>query len=319
MTRREKVLQRTRVGLTLAVAVAGLLYASSLPFGPELTRWLSIVLSLWCVFEVKRMGLFHSAAAAVGAGVTVLLGAFLMGEHPIGFGDPQPGLLSPGSLSWGFFAPGFMAVAPLDLLVAAGIGAGVGLVLAAAGSFRGPSGAGSNPDGSGGARPGALPSALIVPLIGLPLLFLYPLRLTGGAGALAAFVGLAKIGDIAGYYFGNLMGKSHPFPRLSPGKTTAGCVASLISGTAVGALLASFGALGEPRYGVFSGLAFGAIVNVTAQAGDLLESALKRRAGVKDSGTTFGPSGGMLDLVDSFFLAAPLAAFAGPLLFQWAS
>lgn len=289
LTRREKVLQRTRVGLTLAVAVAGLLYASSLPFGAELTRWLSIVLSLWCVFEVNRMGLFHRGGSAVGACLTVLLAAFLMGERP--------------------FAGG-LHIRPTDLLGAAAMAAVAGVTVAA---LVGAAGSKSE----GGSNSAALPSYLIVPLIGLPLLFLYPLRLAGGAGALAAFVGLAKIGDIAGYYFGNLMGKSHPFPRLSPGKTTAGCVASLVSGTAAGALLASFGAFGDPRYGVFSGLAFGALVNVTAQAGDLLESALKRRARVKDSGTTFGPSGGMLDLVDSFFLAAPLAAFAGPLLFHW--
>jgi phosphatidate cytidylyltransferase len=58
-------------------------------------------------------------------------------------------------------------------------------------------------------------------------------------------------------------------------------------------------------------------LNVAAQAGDLLESALKRRCGVKDSATTFGPSGGVLDLVDSLTCVAPLALVAGPLLFHW--
>ncbi len=293
MTRREKVLQRTRVGLTLAAAVAGLLYASSLSFGAELTRWLSIVLSLWCVFEVNRMGLFRHGMCAVGASLTVLGAGSMMGDPLFGASGP--------------------AIGPRDLVWVAIIAAGAGLLFAAPWGILG-----SKSAGDAGTRRVHLPNLLIVPLIGLPLVFLYPLRLAGGAGALAAFVGLAKIGDIAGYYFGNLLGKSHPFPRLSPGKTTAGCVASAVAGTAAGALLSSFGALGDPRYGVFSGLVFGALVNVTAQAGDLLESALKRRAGVKDSGTTFGPSGGMLDLVDSFFLAAPLAAFAGPLLFHWA-
>jgi len=56
---------------------------------------------------------------------------------------------------------------------------------------------------------------------------------------------------------------------------------------------------------------------VLAQAGDLLESALKRRAKVKDSGTTFGPSGGMLDLVDSLLLSAPVIALLWPVLFHW--
>ena len=65
-----------------------------------------------------------------------------------------------------------------------------------------------------------------------------------------------------------------------------------------------------------SGVVLGLVVNVTAQAGDLMESGFKRRAQVKDSGTTFGPSGGMLDLVDSLLLSAPLVAFLWPLLFE---
>ena len=297
MTRREKVLQRTRVGLTLALAVAGLLYASSLSFGAELTRWLAVALSLWCVFEVNRMGLFRHGMCALGACVTILYAALFMGDSPFGSDT--------------------LNISSRDIFWVAVVAAGAGLLVAAPWAVFGSKRAPESRHGEG-LGPAPLPNFLVIPLLGLSLVFLYPLRLAGGAGALAAFVGLAKIGDIAGYYFGNLMGKSHPFPRLSPGKTTAGCVASLIAGTAVGALLASIGAFGDPRYGVLSGLAFGALVNVTAQAGDLLESALKRRAGVKDSGTTFGPSGGMLDLVDSFFLAAPLAAFAGPLLFHWA-
>ena len=55
--------------------------------------------------------------------------------------------------------------------------------------------------------------------------------------------------------------------------------------------------------GAFAGLA----LNLAAQGGDLLESLVKRRYGVKDSGTLFGPSGGVLDVVDSLLLTIPLA------------
>ena len=68
--------------------------------------------------------------------------------------------------------------------------------------------------------------------------------------------------------------------------------------------------------GVASVLAAAALVNLASQAGDLLESAAKRQARVKDSGTLFGPSGGFLDLVDSLLLSVPVALLTWPLLFE---
>ena len=129
---------------------------------------------------------------------------------------------------------------------------------------------------------------------------------------------LAKIGDVAGYYAGSLLGgrfPQHPFPRVSPGKTSVGCLASLLAATAAGLAAAALGWLPAGRLGLLSGALAGALVNVAAQGGDLLESAAKRRAGVKDSGTLFGPSGGVLDLVDSLLLAVPVAVLVWPLLF----
>ncbi|MEC8495650.1 MAG: phosphatidate cytidylyltransferase [Planctomycetota bacterium] len=277
-SRASKILRRTKVGGSLAAAVAMVLYASSFPFGGELTLGLGLVITGWGVFEVRRMALFPTAACAPAAMAGSLVTAGLMMNR---------------------------GVDAVGLLVAAAAGLAVAALVASA-------------PGQGGERPSAaLPALVILPVVALPLLFLYPLRIGGGTAALASFVGLAKVGDIAGYYFGNLLGRTHPFPRLSPGKTTEGCLASLIAGVLVAVLLTHLGLLGEPRLGWFSGVLFGAGVNMTAQAGDLYESSLKRRAGVKDSGTTFGPSGGMLDLVDSFLFAAPLAAFVGPLLYRW--
>jgi phosphatidate cytidylyltransferase len=65
---------------------------------------------------------------------------------------------------------------------------------------------------------------------------------------------------------------------------------------------------------LWAGAAFGAVINLAAQAGDLFESWIKRRSGVKDSGTWFGPSGGVLDLVDSLLFTIPVALLTWPLL-----
>jgi len=158
--------------------------------------------------------------------------------------------------------------------------------------------------------------------VGLALWIAVPLpalaqveRLWDSAGLVSLIV-LSKVGDIAGYYVGNAIGKSHPFPNLSPGKTTAGCVGSLVAGVAAGGALAWAGVLPEPIWGIAGGLLAGASVNVAAQAGDLLESWVKRRAGVKDSSSWLGPSGGVLDVVDSFLLSVPAALIFWPLLLR---
>lgn len=139
----------------------------------------------------------------------------------------------------------------------------------------------------------------------------------GGLGQ-AAFVSLlilSKIGDIAGYYVGSAIGKSKPFKKISPGKTTAGCVASLIAGMAFAMLLNQLGYLAPNDYSpALGGALWGAVINLAAQAGDLFESWVKRRAAVKDSGTWFGPSGGVLDLVDSLLFTIPVAYFTWPIL-----
>ena len=132
---------------------------------------------------------------------------------------------------------------------------------------------------------------------------------------LVALLALSKIGDTAAYYVGNAIGKHHPFPKISPGKTTAGCVASFVTATAVGAALAWFGVLPREPFGIAGGLVAGALINIAAQAGDLLESWIKRRAGVKDSSSAFGPSGGMLDQIDSLLVSIPVALATWPWIF----
>ena len=136
-----------------------------------------------------------------------------------------------------------------------------------------------------------------------------------GFYGLVSLIVLSKIGDIAGYYVGNAVGRIHPFPRLSPGKTLEGCLASLAAGTLAGAGCVLVGWLPDFPFGWKGGLAAGLVINVAAQAGDLFESRIKRKYGVKDSGWLFGPSGGVLDVVDSLLFTVPVALLVWPLLF----
>jgi phosphatidate cytidylyltransferase len=126
-------------------------------------------------------------------------------------------------------------------------------------------------------------------------------------------------GDVAALYIGRRFGRHKFAPRLSPNKTWEGAVASLFGSIVfgMGLVLAGdwFTATGstftqlhttEPWW-VFLILAAG--LNVAAQFGDLLESALKRGAGVKDSGTLLPGHGGILDRIDALLVAAPVLWF----------
>jgi phosphatidate cytidylyltransferase len=121
-------------------------------------------------------------------------------------------------------------------------------------------------------------------------------------------------GDIAALYIGRAFGRRKLAPRLSPGKTWVGSIASILgSMLAAGLVIIASDALtargntllhiSEP---VWQSLLLAAILNIAAQLGDLLESAIKRGAGVKDSGTMLPGHGGILDRIDALLLAAPV-------------
>jgi phosphatidate cytidylyltransferase len=109
--------------------------------------------------------------------------------------------------------------------------------------------------------------------------------------------------DIGAYLAGRLLGGPKLAPRISPGKTWAGSVGGLLLAAVCGAVLAGVLA-GSPVIA----FAAGAALSVCAQAGDLLESAIKRKLGVKDSGRTIPGHGGLFDRLDGFLAAAPVAA-----------
>lgn len=126
------------------------------------------------------------------------------------------------------------------------------------------------------------------------------------------------VGDIAALYVGRAFGKHKLAPHLSPGKTWEGAIASIVGSILAAsivvliadALTARGNMLLHITQPVWQSLVLAAILNVAAQVGDLLESAIKRGAGVKDSGTMLPGHGGVLDRIDALLLAAPVLWYA---------
>lgn len=105
--------------------------------------------------------------------------------------------------------------------------------------------------------------------------------------------------DVAAYLVGSAIGRRPLAPRVSPGKTWEGTIAGFVASAAiVAAIAAPFGLAGFPVVVAAIGL------GPAGLAGDLLESYLKRQAGVKDSGTMLPGHGGVLDRLDSLVAAA---------------
>lgn len=129
------------------------------------------------------------------------------------------------------------------------------------------------------------------------LLWLRGLPNTGFADTLFLLV-VVWTTDIGAYAAGRLIGGRKLAPSISPGKTISGAVGGLAAGIVAGAILAR-----GP-----SGILPAAVLSVVSQAGDLAESAMKRRIGVKDSGRTVPGHGGLFDRLDGILAAAPVAA-----------
>jgi phosphatidate cytidylyltransferase len=115
--------------------------------------------------------------------------------------------------------------------------------------------------------------------------------------------------DTAAYLFGVSFGRRKLFPRVSPGKTVLGALAGLTSATVVGAIMGWWPLVFHPDLllSVLIGGGMGLVLGVAAQLGDLVESVLKREAGVKDSGALFPGHGGILDRFDALLFTLPLA------------
>lgn len=109
-------------------------------------------------------------------------------------------------------------------------------------------------------------------------------------------------GDIGAYYVGRKLGKHRLAPRVSPKKSWEGAVASVVAAVLIsGAYLLRF----VEGITVWHAIGITVAANIAGQLGDLAESAMKRGAGVKDSGTILPGHGGFLDRVDSTLFALP--------------
>jgi phosphatidate cytidylyltransferase len=119
---------------------------------------------------------------------------------------------------------------------------------------------------------------------------------------LLLLLGIIWLGDIGGYYGGRMLGKNKLAPVISPGKTREGALTALL----VCAIWAgAFGHFILPHRQVWKWILLGLSTSVVAQAGDLIESLMKRAYNVKDSGSLIPGHGGVFDRFDSLILAAP--------------
>jgi phosphatidate cytidylyltransferase len=150
-------------------------------------------------------------------------------------------------------------------------------------------------------------------LVAFPLSFAVRLHGLSEAGPrllLFALV-IVWVGDTVAYFVGRAVGK-HPFaPHLSPKKTWEGAVASFAGSLLVGFVFTRW--INAPLAHL---LAMAGAGNIAGQVGDLLESAYKRSAGVKDSGGMLPGHGGILDRVDALILAIPVVWYYWTLLYS---
>ena len=122
--------------------------------------------------------------------------------------------------------------------------------------------------------------------------------------------------DVTAYFVGRRVGGPKLAPRVSPNKTWSGAIGGLLGAVVVGAIAAT--AVGQPMWPF---IALGIVFSVVAQAGDLLESALKRHFQVKDASNLIPGHGGFLDRLDGYLTTLPVAALmtwsVGGSLMQW--
>jgi phosphatidate cytidylyltransferase len=146
--------------------------------------------------------------------------------------------------------------------------------------------------------------------IGVPCIALIWLRAepeTGLASVLWVF-GVVWATDVGAFATGRLVGGPKLAPRLSPAKTWSGAVGGLLAGALVGLGVATLTELAPSRSAIAVAFGLSLLLSVAGQLGDLFESAIKRRFGVKDSGALIPGHGGVLDRLDSLLFAAPMAA-----------
>jgi phosphatidate cytidylyltransferase len=153
------------------------------------------------------------------------------------------------------------------------------------------------------ALPAAGISSAALLLVAFPLSFAVRLHGLGTLGPWLLLFSLVIVwmGDSAAYFVGRALGRHPLAPHLSPKKTWEGTFASILGSLAVALVFSRWVNIPLPQL-----LGMAAAANVFGQMGDLLESAYKRSAGVKDSGSLLPGHGGILDRIDALILAIPV-------------
>jgi phosphatidate cytidylyltransferase len=173
--------------------------------------------------------------------------------------------------------------------------------------------------------PAAAASGFAFAYIAIPMALLVQIRQQPAGAILVVYTLIAVwAGDIFAYFVGKAIGRHRMSPEISPKKTWEGAAASVVASVVIGTLWFQNGAtistwllrngLIERRDGMFGlqqpslveVVLLSAIVNIAAQLGDLVESLIKRGAGVKDSGSILPGHGGMLDRIDAMLFAVPV-------------
>lgn len=148
---------------------------------------------------------------------------------------------------------------------------------------------------------GAAGFAVLVPA-GLAMVWLEPL-------AVLLVLVLVWIADSAAYFVGRAWGRRKLAPTVSPGKTWEGVAGGLVGAVLYAIIIALF----TDRGAWLALVATAILLGMVSIVGDLFESAAKRQAGVKDSGSLLPGHGGILDRIDSATAALPLAALIWPI------
>jgi phosphatidate cytidylyltransferase len=163
------------------------------------------------------------------------------------------------------------------------------------------------------ALPRIASTALSMLYLGVGFALILTIRVLHGTPALILFLAAVKATDIGAYFVGTAIGKHRLVPSLSPGKSWEGLIGGLIVGTAAAVGVDAAASAAWPAWAtcfhwpLWQTAILGAVLGLAGQIGDLCESLLKRSAAIKDSGSMLPEFGGVLDIVDSPLVAAPVA------------
>lgn len=252
-------------------------------------RVISAIVLILVVFAVTYLGglAFKLLAIAIGAAVYlewhVMMGARRMGAHA---------WIAAASLVAAFLvlaisqSPDIILLAIAAAVIVSGLS---GLVLGHGFAL------------AGGVAYAAFPAAALALLRG-----------DDGAGIIAVLFLFLVVWatDIFAYFVGRRVGGPKLAPGISPNKTWSGAIGGAVAAALAGLIVSAFS--GAP--GMAAAVALALFLSIVAQFGDLFESALKRRFGVKDSGTIIPGHGGMMDRVDGLVAAAVALYLVGIML-----